>query len=87
MGINAALYSGSKCYFFDGNRYIRVTRGDTGPGTVDQGYPSEHLQLGVAKRIRVDRNRRGALLGVEVLLLQREQLHPRHPRRHRARHG
>ncbi|MDQ3660456.1 MAG: hemopexin repeat-containing protein [Actinomycetota bacterium] len=40
MGLDAALYSGSKCYFFDGNRYIRVTRGDTGPGTVDPGYPA-----------------------------------------------
>jgi hypothetical protein len=39
-GIDAALYSGSKCYFFKGNRCIRVTRGDTGPGTVDPGYPA-----------------------------------------------
>jgi len=39
-GIDAALYSGTKCYFFKGNRYIRVTRGDTGPGTVDSGYPA-----------------------------------------------
>ena len=39
-GIDAALYSGSKTYFFKGNRYIRVTRGDTGPGTVDPGYPA-----------------------------------------------
>jgi hypothetical protein len=38
-GIDAALFSGSRCYFFKGSRYIRVTRGDTGPGTVDQGYP------------------------------------------------
>jgi hypothetical protein len=38
-GIDAALFSGTKCYFFDGNRYVRVTRGDTGPGTVDPGYP------------------------------------------------
>jgi hypothetical protein len=38
-GIDAALYSGAKCYFFKGNRYIRVTRDDTGPGTVDPGYP------------------------------------------------
>ena len=38
-GIDAALYSVSKCYFFSGNRYIRVTRRDTGPGTVDTGYP------------------------------------------------
>lgn len=40
MGIDAALYSGSKCYFFKGNRYIRVTRDDVGPGTVDVGYPA-----------------------------------------------
>ena len=39
-GIDAALYSGTKCYFFKGNQYIRVTRGDTGPGTVDSGYPA-----------------------------------------------
>lgn len=38
-GINASLFSGSKCYFFSGNQYIRVTRGETGPGTVDGGYP------------------------------------------------
>jgi Hemopexin len=40
MAIDAALYSRSKCYFFKGNRYIRVTRGETGPGTVDPGYPA-----------------------------------------------
>jgi hypothetical protein len=40
MALQAALHSGSKCYFFDGNRYIRVTRGDVGPGTVDPGYPA-----------------------------------------------
>ncbi len=39
-GIDAALWSGSKCYFFSGKQYIRVTRGDTGPGTVDPGYPA-----------------------------------------------
>jgi hypothetical protein len=39
-GIDAALHSGTKCYFFDGDQYIRVTRGDTGPGTVDPGYPA-----------------------------------------------
>lgn len=38
-GIDAALYSGSKCYFFSGKEYIRVTRGETGAGTVDAGYP------------------------------------------------
>ncbi len=39
-GIDATLYSGSKCYFFSGSEYIRVTRGETGPGTVDPGYPA-----------------------------------------------
>jgi len=39
-GIDAALYSGSKCYFFKGAEYIRVTRGVTGPGTIDSGYPA-----------------------------------------------
>jgi Hemopexin len=38
-GIDAALYSGSKCYFFKDNQFIRVTRGKTGAGTVDPGYP------------------------------------------------
>jgi hypothetical protein len=38
-GIDAALYSGSKCFFFSGDEYIRVTRGATGAGTVDPGYP------------------------------------------------
>jgi hypothetical protein len=38
-GIDAALWSGTKCYFFAGDHYIRVTRGDTGAGTVDSGYP------------------------------------------------
>jgi hypothetical protein len=38
-GIDAALYSGSKCYFFAGGEYIRVTRGATGAGKVDPGYP------------------------------------------------
>ena len=46
MGISAALFSGSKCYFFDGARYIRVTRGNEGPGTVDAGYPKPITQWG-----------------------------------------
>lgn len=40
MAIDAALYSGSESYFLHGSRYLRVTRGDTGPGTVDSGYPA-----------------------------------------------
>ena len=36
-GIDAALFSGTKCYFFSGDRYIRVTRGDTGAGSVGSG--------------------------------------------------
>src|ERR1700678_2157331 len=39
-GVDAALYSGSKCYFFSGSQYIRVTHGETGAGTVDPGYPA-----------------------------------------------
>ena len=38
-GIDAALYSGTKTYFFAGDQYIRVSRGSTGAGTVDSGYP------------------------------------------------
>src|ERR1700744_648969 len=38
-GIDAALYSGSNCYFFSGKHYIRVTREVTGSGTMDSGYP------------------------------------------------
>ena len=34
-GIDAALYSGSKCYFFKGAQYIRVTRN----GTTNSGQP------------------------------------------------
>ena len=54
-GIDAALYSHTKCYFFAGNRYVRVTRGDTGPGTVDAGYPATICELGLARRIRLKR--------------------------------
>jgi hypothetical protein len=38
-GIDAALYSGSVCYFFSGRQYIRVPTGEFGPGSVDAGYP------------------------------------------------
>ncbi len=46
-GISAALNSGGVDYFFEKfsphtygtQRYIRVTRGETGPGKVDEGYP------------------------------------------------
>lgn len=39
-GIDAALYSGSKCYFFDHTEYIRVTaNGGLDLGTVDPGFP------------------------------------------------
>src|SRR5271170_6651834 len=39
-GIDAALYSGPVCYFFSGKEYIRVTRGNTGAGKIDPGYPA-----------------------------------------------
>ncbi|MBV9783284.1 MAG: hypothetical protein JO264_05640, partial [Acidisphaera sp.] len=38
-GIDAALWSDTVCYFFSGNQYIRVSRADENPGTVDSGYP------------------------------------------------
>jgi len=38
-GIDAALWCGDVCYFFRGKQYIRVHRGEVGPGTVDVGYP------------------------------------------------
>jgi hypothetical protein len=38
-GIDAALYSGSKCYFFRGSSYVRVTRGTEGPGSQDFTEP------------------------------------------------
>jgi len=38
-GIDAALYSGSKCFIFSGNQYIRVTRENDDPGKIDEGYP------------------------------------------------
>ena len=49
-GIDAALYSGSKCYFFAGGEYIRATRGVTGPGTIDPGYPARLHPTGVGVR-------------------------------------
>ncbi len=39
-GIDAALYSDTKCYFFAGEHYIRVSRGDVDPGQIDSGYPA-----------------------------------------------
>ena len=48
-GIDAALYSGPVCYFFKGNQYIRVTRGNTGPGSVDAGYPAPISNWGWGK--------------------------------------
>jgi hypothetical protein len=38
-GIDAALYSDTKCYFFAREHYIRVSRGDVDPGHIDDGYP------------------------------------------------
>jgi hypothetical protein len=45
-GIDAALYSGAKCYFFSGNQYLQVTRGETGAGSVDPGFPAPIKNLG-----------------------------------------
>ncbi|MCJ1318923.1 Matrix metalloproteinase-17 [Xylographa vitiligo] len=38
-GINAALYSGSKNYFFSGNQYLQTSRGMEGAGLLDKGFP------------------------------------------------
>jgi len=38
-GIDAAMSSGPVDYFFSGSRFIRVTRGETGVGFIDSGYP------------------------------------------------
>jgi len=45
-GISAALNDGEKYYFFAGLEYIRVTRGDTGAGTIDAGYPKSISEWG-----------------------------------------
>jgi hypothetical protein len=39
-GVKGALPSGSKCYFFSGKEYIRVSRGYELAGFVDSGYPA-----------------------------------------------
>lgn len=45
-GIDACFDSGPVDYFFKGDEYIRVTRGETGPGTVDVGYPKKISEWG-----------------------------------------
>jgi Hemopexin len=39
-GIDAALNSGAFSYFFAGDHYIRVSRGDVGRGRIEDGYPA-----------------------------------------------
>jgi D-alanyl-D-alanine carboxypeptidase len=45
-GIDAAFQTGKKAYFFAGSKYIRVTRGEEGPGTVDPNYPKPIREWG-----------------------------------------
>ena len=83
--IDAALYSGSKCYFFKGNQYIRVTRGDTGPGTVDPGYPANITQWGWPSGFGstgID----AALYSGSNATSSKATIHSGHPRRYRSRH-
>ena len=69
MAVDAALFSGSKCYFFAGDRYLRVTRGDIGAGTVDAGYPAPISNWNWPAGFGSTGNRCRLVLGVEVLLL------------------
>jgi hypothetical protein len=39
QGVKGALPSGSKCYFFRGTEYLRVSRGFELGGFIDKGYP------------------------------------------------
>ena len=83
-GIDAALYSGSKCYFFSANRYVRVTRGDTGPGTVDPGYPKNISAWGWGD---FGRNSIDAALysGSKCYFFAGDQVNPRDPWGHGSR--
>jgi len=40
QGVKGALPSGSRCYFFHGKQYIRVSRGFELGGFIDPGYPA-----------------------------------------------
>jgi hypothetical protein len=85
-GIDAALYSGTKCYFFSGKEYIRVTRGEVGAGTVDPGYPKPISVWGWgsfgAKGIDAALKQR-----TQGLFLFRQRIYSRDPGRYRPRYG
>ena len=40
-GIDSALYSGSKVYFFSGTQVLRASRGDEGRGIIDPHFPRD----------------------------------------------
>jgi hypothetical protein len=42
-----------KDYFFSGSQYIRVTRNDTGPGTVD--HANDNRRSRIQKGLAMDR--------------------------------
>ena len=85
--IDAALYSGSKCYFFRGNQYVRVTRGDTGAGTVDPGYPAPISNWGWPAGSAATGIDAALYSGSKCYFFRGSAIHPGDPRRHRARHG
>ncbi len=82
----AALYSGTKCYFFATNEYIRVTRGDTGPGTVDPGYPAPISNWGWGS-FGANGIDAASLQWYQVLFLRWQSVYSRDPRRHRSGYG
>jgi hypothetical protein len=45
-GIDATMYDDTGSYFFAGTMFIRLTRGEEGPGTLDGGYPKKISDLG-----------------------------------------
>ena len=85
-GIDAVLYSGSKCYFFSGSQYIRMTRQRDRPRHCGPQLPLVDPWLGLAGRLWSQWDRCGIEQRVQVLFLLRESVHPRDPRRDRPRH-
>ena len=84
-GITAALNCWPYSFFFSGKEYIRVTRlDDAGFGYVDSGYPRLISTAEWGKHFGTH-GIHGSVQQQQVLLLLRQAVHPRHPRRDRPR--